>query len=231
MAVGHQVAIAQPREPITVPVLWIKAALGVILAPLCVITALAFFDTFTAAAFDGGLWKAAELWFFALGGVLYLISFLALPRPLTAYVLGHELTHGFFIILCGGKIRDFQFDHRGGFVVTGRNNTLISLSPYFVPFYTIVVMLVFALLTPFIDVTRLYTGVFYGFVSFKWALAPLRPRRVHLGIPPHFHHLDDRQRSARTCARTASSFPSSSFSLSTFSSWPAGSSSPRPRHR
>ncbi len=167
-AVGHQVALAQPREPLTVPITWVKAILGVVLTPFCVITALAFFDTFTAAAIDGGLWKAAELWFFALGGVLYFISFLTLPRPLTAYVLGHELTHGFFIILCGGRIRDFDYGRNGGFVVTDRNNTLISLSPYFVPFYTIVVMLVFALLTPFIDVTRLYTGVLYGFISFKW---------------------------------------------------------------
>ncbi|CAN5213831.1 hypothetical protein BH23VER1_BH23VER1_07650 [soil metagenome] len=167
-SIGHRVTVAQAREPFTVPVTWLKAGFGVVLAPVCLVTALAFFDTFTAAAIDRGLWKAAELWYFALGVLLWLISFFTLPRPLTAYVLGHELTHAFFVIVCGGRIRDFHFDRRGGFVVTDRNNTLISLSPYFVPFYTVMAMLAFGLVTPFVDVTHLYANAVYGIASFKW---------------------------------------------------------------
>lgn len=167
----------------TIPVTWIKRAVGILLLPACLVTTLAFFDTFTATAIDHGFWRSQEFWFFALGVVLWLIWFWGLPRPMTLYVLGHELTHAFFILLCGGRIEEFRIGSDGGHVVTNRNNVLISLSPYFVPFYSIVVIAGFVVAGQFTDLTRVHDGAVYGIADFKlsWLLFGL------IGLTWGFH--------------------------------------------
>jgi len=171
------------REPMRIPLTWLKLVAGVLMLPLCLVTALAFFDTFMVAAVDRGFWRAQEFWFFGLGVLVWGIAFWGLPRPVSAYVFGHELTHAFFILLCGGRIEKFKTGPGGGYVVTDKNNVAISLSPYFVPIYTVVVILGFAVLALFVDVTRVYPDVLYGVADFKpaWVLFAL------IGVTWGFH--------------------------------------------
>ncbi len=68
------------------------------------------------------------------------------------YVLGHELTHVIFIYLCGGKASGFNVTLGGGYVMTNKSNILIALSPYFVPFWSIVVLIISAILRIFWDI-------------------------------------------------------------------------------
>jgi hypothetical protein len=59
------------------------------------------------------------------------------------YVFGHELTHVLWTWLMGGKVRKFKAAAQGGHVVVTKNNFLVSLAPYFCPFYAVLVVLVF----------------------------------------------------------------------------------------
>jgi hypothetical protein len=155
--------------PIEIPVTWLKNIAGVLLLPLCVISTITFFGSFANAALEGAFWKTPEFWFFNLGMGIWLIAFWGLPRPIKVYVFGHEMTHALFVYLCGGRVEEFKVTHEGGHVVTDKNNMLISLSPYFVPFYTVIAALAFILIGAFFDLSHYHEGVFFGLGGFKWA--------------------------------------------------------------
>ena len=68
-----------------------------------------------------------------------------LPKPIWAYVLGHEFTHAIASMLCGGRIKGMKISSDGGHVYVTRDNFFVTLSPYFIPIYTIFVFVIFAL--------------------------------------------------------------------------------------
>ncbi|MFO1511751.1 MAG: hypothetical protein U1F83_02370 [Verrucomicrobiota bacterium] len=70
-------------------------------------------------------------------------QFLLLPKPMWIYVVGHELTHAIWVWLFGGSVKKFKASSSGGHVIVDKNNFLISLSPYFFPFYVVLVVLIF----------------------------------------------------------------------------------------
>ncbi|HUF61872.1 MAG TPA: hypothetical protein VMN36_07335 [Verrucomicrobiales bacterium] len=92
-------------------------------------------------------WRSPEFLWLALGSLGCSFAVLVAPaRMQFAYVFAHELTHVCFTYLCGGKAEEaFRVSSRGGHVVTTKTNWLISLSPYFFPFYTVIGLLAFAL--------------------------------------------------------------------------------------
>ena len=122
------------------------------LLPCCLITtrtlATGFMDSMGRSS-----WQTPAFWFFGMGFLLWTISFLWLPRPVWLYVWAHEMTHAIFTILSGGKVRHFHVTSQGGHVLTDKNNVLISLSPYFIPLYTIILVPACLLLGTFFDLT------------------------------------------------------------------------------
>lgn len=125
-----------PPEPIRIPIAWFRRLVGVILLPLCWISTAALFGVFDE---HGGrsLWHSREVWLFSVGFLLWVIAFIFLPRPTGIYVVGHEYTHAVFVRLCGGRVGRVHATADGGYVLSDRNNFLIGLSPYIVPFWTI----------------------------------------------------------------------------------------------
>ncbi len=158
----------------------LRLATGILLLPIALITALALFDTFTATAIEGGGWRDQGFWFFCLGLLIWGITYLGIPLPNYPYVLGHELTHAFFVYLCGGRVEGFDVRESGGHVITNKTNLLIVLSPYFVPFYTIIILAVGILLGQFVDLTTTFhpwilfgaplqlSWILFGLVGFTW---------------------------------------------------------------
>ncbi len=57
------------------------------------------------------------------------------------YVFGHELTHAFAAWSLGAKVHDMEVACDGGHVDLSRTGVFISLAPYCVPIYTVLVVL------------------------------------------------------------------------------------------
>lgn len=151
-----------------IPTRWVKFVVGVFLLPVCAILTQTFFTVFARATMTERLWTAAPFWFFSLGAVLWLIAFIGLPRPILLYVFGHELTHAIWVWLMGGRVSRFRVGRDGGHVVTNRTNFWIALAPYFFPFYSILAIAIYGLLSVFYNVQP-HGRLLYAVIGATWA--------------------------------------------------------------
>lgn len=116
----------------------LKLIVGVLSLPLMFGVTYAFYSNITMVSQLSGILK-----YFIWGIVSYVVFHLLFYKPTTAYVLGHEAVHAAFAWLMGGKIKSFKVSAEGGSVATDKSNTIIELSPYFVPIYAILLMVVY----------------------------------------------------------------------------------------
>ena len=124
---------------------FLRLLLGILLLPTCWGLTRTLADAILAAnGGDGGV--SAET-VALLGGIAaFGLCWAALSHPVRAYVLGHELTHALWGLAFGARPSDLRVAASGGSVRLTKTNLLITLAPYFFPFYTFVVI-VSALLT------------------------------------------------------------------------------------
>lgn len=158
--------------------LFLKRVIGaVLLFPLALITAITLCVMLWRACRDLEFWRSAELVFFALGGLSWWAIWLCGIRPVTTYVFGHEMSHYFVAKLFGGVIFDWKVGADGGYVETNKSNTWITLAPYLLPFYTIIVLGLFGVVGIFLDlhspvrlgpVKMVPALVFYYLVGLTW---------------------------------------------------------------
>ncbi len=118
-----------------------KTILGLAMIPVAVGTAKAFHLAISDISLFSGMLRVLER-----GVLAYLAFHLLIIRPVYIYVLGHECVHILATWLCGGRVVSFSVTPSGGNVVTSKTNFFIELSPYFVPFYTIMLGAVYVLL-------------------------------------------------------------------------------------
>ncbi len=145
---------------------------GLALIPVLWVTVESFFMSFAHAARTGSFWRTEEFWFFMLGMIGWLVLFFGLRgRPMMwLYVAGHELTHAVFVLICGGNVKKLRITSEGGHVVTNKNNILISLSPYFVPFYSVIVIAVWWLLERFVfHFNAGHDWILFGAIGLTWS--------------------------------------------------------------
>ena len=118
---------------------WVRLLLGLALLPACWAFARAAVDAFVVAAGKGVGIEALSF----LGGMLaFVVCWLVAPHPVRTYVLGHELTHALWGLFFGARPSDLKVGAAGGSVRLSKTNVFITLSPYFFPFYAVVVLLV-----------------------------------------------------------------------------------------
>ena len=163
---------AGTKNPSTlvIPLNWLKSGIAVLLLPFCFVATQSFLSAFSQTSASTMVIGSAPLWFFFIGILLWLISFFGLPRPLFIYVLGHELTHAVFVLLCGGKISEFKVRSAGGHIVTNKNNVMISLSPYFIPFYSVIVVGIFGIAGIFVNLSDYHpNSILWGQAGFSWS--------------------------------------------------------------
>lgn len=121
-----------------------------ILAPLCFITVLTLFQRVGDLNFLSHFYKTTEFVCFSAGVVLmisWFFSGLLSDKFLYLYVLGHELTHAFFVYFCFGRISDMRVSTQGGYIMTNKSNLLIALSPYFVPFWSVILLSIYGFIS------------------------------------------------------------------------------------
>jgi len=99
-----------------------------------------FVDVFREMSAGASAVVSVEVAALFAGFAAHLLIWSACPRPVRAYVLGHELTHALFGLLFGARVSNLRVGLRGGSVTLTKSNVLITLAPYFFPFYTILVV-------------------------------------------------------------------------------------------
>jgi hypothetical protein len=110
---------------------------------------------------------------FWIGLAAYMIFQVLFARPLRTYVFGHELTHAVVGILSGARLKSFRVSAAGGSVVLTKTSVWIALAPYFLPIYTLAVMLLFWVGSQFWNISLLYPYFLFaaGFsLSFHYGL-------------------------------------------------------------
>jgi hypothetical protein len=117
---------------------WFKLVVGLLLVPVCVGACSALWMVIRASG------KADSIWVATLSGAAcWLVIYLLLPKPMLAYVFGHELTHALWTWALGGRVKRFKASAKGGHVIVTKTNFLIALAPYFFPLYAILVVALF----------------------------------------------------------------------------------------
>jgi len=145
--------------------------LALMLLPLCWVTTWTFLSRFSEATVERGFWQTAEFWYFALG-VLSMVGWfwsgLLQTLFLYLYVLGHELTHAAFVVLFRGRVSNIHVSTEGGYITTNKTNLIIALSPYFVPFWSVVCAMAYAVLRLTVDLKPGWDLAFYAAMGVTW---------------------------------------------------------------
>lgn len=145
--------------------------LALVLLPACGVTTWTFVASFRDAAMNRGFWQSPEFWYFTTGSLLmagWLGSGLLRSFFLYLYVLGHELTHALFVLLFRGRVSDIHVSTKGGYITTNKTNLLIALSPYFVPFWSLVLGVIFVACRLGWQVDGYWNLAFYAVVGSSW---------------------------------------------------------------
>jgi len=139
---------------------------GMLLLPLCVAVSWALVDLLAGLPLTKGIVSPESI--ALLGGYfIWLGVYLGIVRPTHAYVWAHELTHALWGLLFGARIHAIRVKPTGGAVALSKTNTLIALAPYFFPFYTMVVLLLRAILSIWIPMAP-YELIWLFLVGFTW---------------------------------------------------------------
>ncbi len=117
-----------------------KFCIGLLLLPLCFGLIKAFLRQLSFAKDFSG----RQLYFF-IGFAGYFVLQLVLFKPIRTYIFGHELTHAFWSLIFGGKVKGLKVSKSGGSVWLTKSNILVTLAPYFFPIYTFLVLAIYSL--------------------------------------------------------------------------------------
>lgn len=102
---------------------------------------------------------------FLLGVLIYAAIHYGYYNFSRMYVFMHEMTHALAALLCGCRIKDISVGKDSGFVKMDRCNTFIVLSPYFVPGYVLITMMMYMIGNLFVDLAP-YRQIFLFLIGF-----------------------------------------------------------------
>ena len=150
---------------------FLRMILGVALLPMCWGVVRTFADSVMVSAGDSGGVTAEAI--ALLGGmVAFALCWMSVSHPVKTYVLGHELTHAIWGLLFGAVPSKLRVSASGGSVNLTKSNMLITLAPYFFPFYTFLVIVVALVTSAFIRPLP-WLPLWMFTVGFTWAFHAL----------------------------------------------------------
>ena len=150
---------------------FLRMILGVLLLPMCWGVVRAFCDSVMAAAGESGGITAESI--ALVGGMAaFALCWMAVSHPVKTYVLGHELTHAIWGLLFGAMPSKLRVSASGGSVNLTKSNMLITLAPYFFPFYTFLVIVVALITSAFVRPLPCLPLWMFA-VGFTWAFHAL----------------------------------------------------------
>lgn len=144
-----------------------RLLLGLGLIPMCWAFGRTLVEAVLEASGAEGAFSAESI--SLLGGIAaFGLCWSTISHPIRTYVFGHELTHALWGLLFGARPSDVRVSESGGSVKLTKSNFLITLAPYFFPFYTFLVivaaLVTYAFLRP-LPVMPLWMFL----IGFTWA--------------------------------------------------------------
>ena len=103
---------------------------------------------------------------FTLGFAVYIPFHFYKSHSSYLYVFAHELTHVIAAILNGIRVKKIAISKNSGYVTLSRDNIFISLAPYFIPFYALILSWIYLIAGGFIDLSK-YRMIFVALIGFS----------------------------------------------------------------
>ena len=142
--------------------------LALLALPLAAATAMVLVDVLQAAACSESFFSV-ELFSLVAGFTTFCLFWMVFPGGMVrTYVLGHELTHALWGMAFGARPSNLKVSLRGGSVMLTKSNFLITLAPYFFPFYTILTVLAALIVRAFANPLPM-PAVWLFAVGFTWS--------------------------------------------------------------
>lgn len=115
-----------------------KFFIGLLLLPTAFFALVGLLDVVIA------LLKAYKITIlFLLGGGLYALLHFFVYDFSRFYVLAHEFTHALSALACGYKVSNVNVKQNSGSVKVSDANVFVLLSPYAIPFYAVLLVLIY----------------------------------------------------------------------------------------
>lgn len=144
-----------------------RLVLGILLLPAAWGITRALIDAIVIAAGAEGALSVESL--SLLGGVAaFALVWAAVPHPVRTYVFGHELTHALWGLFFGARPSKIKISANGGSVMLTKENFLITLAPYFFPFYTFLVVIAALVTSAFLRPLP-FLPLWLFLIGFTWA--------------------------------------------------------------
>lgn len=153
----------KPKSKPSTPRPWGKWIVGALLLIPNIVATLVFVNHLSRFTFSTPIQLAI-----VTGAGVYFVMHLLLWKPIFMHVMGHELTHAFWAVVLGGRIKSLLVSREGGQVTLSKTNFFIALAPYFFPLYTFLLLPIY-----FIAAAKFYPvlSFFIGFThAFHFAL-------------------------------------------------------------
>jgi len=117
----------------------LKLLLGILITPVCIGVSVALYEQLSRIKVISYYHQK----YFAIGIIAYLVVHALIFKPSYLYIFSHEFMHAIATWISGGRVTAFKVSSKGGSVAVTKSNLFIALAPYFFPFYTIVVTIIF----------------------------------------------------------------------------------------
>ncbi|MEA5000835.1 MAG: hypothetical protein VB017_02990 [Endomicrobiaceae bacterium] len=130
----------------------IRVIISVLLLPLLAVLIYKFINLFVVFAGQTNM-KIAPFW---IGVITYFLFQIIFFKPMSSYVFGHELTHAIAGLLSGAEIKSFKVSQSKGSVSLTKDNIFITLSPYFIPLYAVILIIIYFSLAWFVNIKLFY---------------------------------------------------------------------------
>lgn len=144
-----------------------KMLIGLSLWPLVWAATISTYKLHQLSA-DTTLEDGWAAWSLPVGFLAWVLVFFLLPRPSRTYVLGHELTHALWAVMMGGRVGKMKVGKKGGHVELSKTNFIITLAPYFFPFYTTLIVAAYYIAGNWVD-TNSQQAWWFAAVGLTWS--------------------------------------------------------------
>ena len=141
---------------------------GLLLLPFIAAEALAIFGLVPDAFVPDFPFFSGEIVAFMAGMAIWCAISWRIDVNNWFYVFGHELTHAAWATLTFSKVSKISVTSKGGYCLINNPGPLTTLSPYFIPFYVVVLLLIRLLLGIWFDMAP-YARWWLGALGFAYA--------------------------------------------------------------